>query len=104
MTSRNNDKIKISAGLTIQDLLLSQGIKPTSQRNDIAKVMLEKPQHLSAEEVLILVNKKGAYVSKATVYNTLNLFVEKGLIRQVIIDQLRTWARLTASSVGASDG
>ena len=66
--------------------LLKCDINPTFQRNEIAKVMLNKPQHLSADKVLAFVNESGVNVSKATVYNTLNLFVEKGLIREVSID------------------
>ena len=70
----------------IEHVLEDHSIRPTSQRVDIAKVILTKPQHLSAEQVLAHVNTKDNLVSKATVYNTLNLFVDKGLIRQVIID------------------
>ncbi len=33
-----------------------------------------------------IVNKRCAEASKATVYNTLNLFVQKKLIREVIVD------------------
>jgi len=70
----------------IEHVLEDHSIRPTSQRVDIAKVLLAKPQHLSAEQVLAHVNTKDNLVSKATVYNTLNLFVDKGLIKQVIID------------------
>ena len=75
----------------IRDKLLMCDINPTHQRYEIARVMLNKPQHLSAEQVLSLVNTDGAHVSKATVYNTLNLFVEKGLVRQVIIDPVKVF-------------
>ncbi len=70
----------------IQDLLLKHGIRPTSQRIDIAGVLLSRPQHLCADQVLAKVNHNANLVSKATVYNTLNLFAEKGLIREVIIE------------------
>jgi len=76
---------------SIQAILHRLNIKPTSQRNEIARVMLSKPQHLSAEQVLSLINENGGHVSKATVYNTLNLFVEKGLIRKVIIDPAKVF-------------
>ena len=49
-------------------------------------MLLTSPQHLSADQVLSSVNQDNEVVSKATVYNTLNLFVEKGLIKQVIIN------------------
>ena len=70
----------------IKQVLENHAIRSTSQRVDIAKVLLAKPQHLSAEQVLAQVNTEDELVSKATVYNTLNLFVDKGLIKQVVID------------------
>ncbi|GJM17722.1 MAG: transcriptional repressor [Thermodesulfobacteriota bacterium] len=70
----------------IKETLERSNIKPTSQRTEIARVLLSKAQHLSAEQVLHLVNANDGQVSKATVYNTLSLFVKKGLVRQVIID------------------
>ena len=70
----------------IEQVLENHAIRATSQRVDIAKVLLAKPQHLSAEQVLAQVNTEDELVSKATVYNTLNLFVDKGLIKQVVID------------------
>lgn len=72
-------------------LLKQRGINPTAQRIEIARILLSKPQHLSAEQVLNAVNMKNASVSKATVYNTLNLFVEKGLLRQMTIDPDRIY-------------
>ncbi len=70
----------------IKAKLRACNIKPTQQRCDIAHAILNKPQHLFAEQVLYLVNGNEAYVSKATVYNTLNLFVDKVLVKKVVID------------------
>ena len=67
-------------------LLEQYGITPTAQRVEIAHIMLAAHQHLSADQVLARVNQGDQAVSKATVYNTLGLFAEKGLIRQVIVD------------------
>jgi Fur family iron response transcriptional regulator len=57
----------------------------------IAGLLLESPQHLSAEQILATLRAAGARVSKATVYNTLNLFAERGVIRQLSVDGARTW-------------
>lgn len=62
------------------------GISPTHQRVRIGEVLFAKAQHVSAEQVLTLVNKDQNEVSKATVYNTLGLFAQKGLLHEVIID------------------
>ncbi len=70
----------------VSKLLTEYAIRPTQQRMEIALLLLAKPQHMSADQVLMSVNSHENLVSKATVYNTLNLFAEKGLIRQVIVE------------------
>ena len=72
-------------------MMLDNGITPTLQRVEIAQILFAKPQHLSAEEVLTMVNKTGGQVSKATVYNTLGLFAKEGLIREVIVDPVKVF-------------
>ena len=54
-------------------------------------MLFARPQHLSADDVLRLVNADGPRASKATVYNTLGLFARKGLIREVIVDPTRVF-------------
>jgi Fur family iron response transcriptional regulator len=72
--------------------LQASGITPTQQRMVIGRLLFSKPQHLSAEQVLALVNAAGdAKVSKATVYNTLNLFASCGLVREVIVDPTKVF-------------
>lgn len=65
------------------------GITPTVQRVEIAELLFSRCEHLSAEDVFQLVNGDTSRVSKATVYNTLGLFAERGLIREVIADPNR---------------
>jgi Fur family iron response transcriptional regulator len=72
-------------------LLRSRGITPTSQRVKIASALFEKPQHLTADQVLLMVNQEGKKVSKATIYNTLGLFSEKGLIKELNVDSARAF-------------
>ena len=73
----------------LSDLLRGHGVNPTAQRMDIARLMLSRKTHLAADEVFRLVNLGGTHVSKATIYNTLGVFAEKGLIREVVIDPTR---------------
>ncbi|MEJ2181510.1 MAG: Fur family transcriptional regulator [Gammaproteobacteria bacterium] len=72
-------------------LLAKHGITPTQQRILIAQEMLHKHQHLSADQVLQRVNAHSNTVSKATVYNTLGLFTEKGMIKEVIVDSSKVF-------------
>lgn len=75
----------------IIDLMRAHGITPTRQRVEIAAALFARPQHLSAEQILALVNRERHVVSKATIYNTLGLFASKGLIREVIIDPTKVF-------------
>lgn len=70
----------------LADTLRTHGINPTHQRIEIARALFSRHEHLSAEQVMAIVNERHSETSKATVYNTLNLFLEKGLIREVIVD------------------
>lgn len=67
-------------------LLRRHDINPTHQRIEIASALFSRGEHLSADRILALVNDRHSETSKATVYNTLNLFLEKKLIREVIVD------------------
>ena len=67
-------------------LLQRHDISPTRQRLDIAQVLFAKRQHLSADQIQAKIDAHHAYASKATVYNTLKLFVCKGLVREVMVD------------------
>jgi Fur family iron response transcriptional regulator len=66
--------------------LRAHGINPTHQRIEIAFALFSRLEHLSADQVMAIVNERHSETSKATVYNTLNLFLEKKLIREVIVD------------------
>jgi len=72
--------------VAIDSRLRAHDITPTQQRVDIARILFARPQHLSADQVLSIVNQQTQVVSKATIYNTLNLFARKGLVREVIVD------------------
>ena len=67
-------------------VLREHDINPTHQRIEIAFALFSRGVHLSADQLLAIVNGRHSETSKATVYNTLNLFLEKKLIREVIVD------------------
>lgn len=68
------------------ELLRHHGINPTHQRIEIAYALFSRQQHLSADRIMAIVNTRHPETSRATVYNTLNLFLEKKLVREVIVD------------------
>lgn len=83
---QNNHPALIEDNVQATALLRRHGITPTAQRVQIALLLLARSQHMSADELLYQLNLGESKVSKATVYNTLGLFVEKGLVREVIVD------------------
>jgi len=91
-----NEKFPLSRAEVI-DLMRTKGVNPTQQRVEIAQVIFAEPQHVSADQVLTMVNKQRALVSKATVYNTLGLFARKGLVREVIVDPSKAFYDPTMS-------
>ena len=67
-------------------LLREHGINPTHQRIEIAYALFSRQEHLSADQIMAVVNDRHSETSKATVYNTLNLFKQHKLVREVIVD------------------
>ncbi|MFO7608794.1 MAG: Fur family transcriptional regulator [Candidatus Krumholzibacteriia bacterium] len=67
--------------LGLSKLLQERGIQPSAQRVAIARFVLRTDGHPTADEVLAEVRLVFPMVSRATVYNTLRLFAEKGLLR-----------------------
>ena len=67
------------------------GVLPTAQRLDVGEVILSSPQHASADQIIARIRERGSKASKATVYNTLNLFCERGLLRTVHVDPSRQY-------------
>jgi Fe2+ or Zn2+ uptake regulation protein len=68
-----------------QDLLEKAGIKASAQRVAVAEYVLQTQEHPSADLVWKRVRDKFPWISRATVYNTLNLFVEKRLLQRLNI-------------------
>ena len=73
--------------MDLRTLLQHHGIQPTAQRVAIAEAVLDNNRHPTADEVLVEAQKRCPIVSRATVYNTLNLFVEKGLLRTQVLKE-----------------
>ena len=73
--------------LDVMATLRRHGIQPTPQRIAVAEHVLAARTHPSADEVWAQVRRRCPTLSRATVYNTLNLFVEKGLIRTQVLKE-----------------
>ncbi|MCY4611594.1 MAG: Fur family transcriptional regulator [Gammaproteobacteria bacterium] len=64
-------------------LLRAHGITPTRQRVAISAILFTCRQHMEASELFRRVQASDTSISRSTVYNTLELFVEKGLLQEL---------------------
>jgi Fe2+ or Zn2+ uptake regulation protein len=71
--------------MSAQAILRNCGIQPTPQRIAVVNFVLNTTSHPSADDVLECVRKECPTISRATVYNTLNLLVEKRLLRTQVL-------------------
>ena len=65
---------------TIEQKCISKGVKLTDQRKIIAKVMSESDDHPDVDELYNRVSKIDSKISIATVYRTVKLFEEVGIL------------------------
>ena len=82
----------------ILEKLKQHGVMPTSQRIEVASILLARPQHLSADQIIDKLKGRGSRVSKATVYNTLKLFSEQGIVKELSVDSSRKFYDSTTHS------
>ena len=65
---------------TIEQKCISKGVKLTDQRKIIAKVMSESNDHPDVDELYNRVSMIDSKISIATVYRTVKLFEEAGIL------------------------
>jgi len=66
--------------------LLDHGITPSRQRVLILKYLIENQCHPTVDQIFITLRHALPTLSKATVYNTLNTFIEAKLVRPLSIE------------------
>lgn len=83
----------MSTSLATSDLikrLTDAGLRPTPQRELVYRLILEKRNHPSADELFARVKAQMPTISLATVYNCLESLVQCGLVRQVNFERAPT--------------
>lgn len=86
MANRKTDNRAESARGVFHRYLKNHGIKFTSPRRRILDVVLEMSDHFEAEQLLFALRTRGERVAKATIYRTLPLLVDCGILKQVRFD------------------
>lgn len=70
--------------------LLHHSIKPSVQRTAVMDFLLNNRIHPTVDEIYVALSPRMPTLSKTTVYNTLNLFAEKGAVRVLTLDEKNT--------------
>lgn len=87
LTSSNFGLIPNVAVKQVVELLRTHAIQPSAQRVAVANYVLVTKEHPTAEQVFHAVTATFPTLSRATVYNTLHLFVKKGLLKQFALSE-----------------
>jgi len=74
---------KSAAKRKFVEFLATKALRVTSQRQAIIEAVFGTDKHFTAEELLDLARQRDPSVSRATVYRTLPLLTESGLVREV---------------------
>lgn len=68
---------------TFREFLKERGLRLTPEREGILAEVLRSKGHFDPEELHIDLRRKGASVSRASIYRTIPLLVEAGIIEEV---------------------
>ncbi len=71
----------------VQERLCRHGVKPSLQRMAVMEYLITHKTHPTADMIFTDLYPAIPTLSKATVYNTLNLLVERGAINMITIDE-----------------
>ena len=74
--------------------LRNQGLKYTVERADVLQAIIDHDGPFEAEELLLDMRQRGHRVSKATIYRTLRLLQEAGIITQALFDSKQSHFQL----------
>lgn len=69
------------------EYLYKHSIKPSVQRTAVMEYLLNNRTHPTIDEIYLALSPNMPTLSKTTVYNTLDIFVEKGAVRQLVLDE-----------------
>lgn len=74
--------------------LRSKNLKYTPERAEILDAIIDRDDVFEVEELLLEMQSKGHRISKATIYRTINLLVDAGIITQALFDSKQAHYRL----------
>ena len=88
-----NSAVTKSAPSHEHEWLQSAGLQPTRQRLALARLLVgdRKNKHVTAHGLHLRAVKEGEAMSLATVYNTLHVLCDAGLLKEITVDGSKSW-------------
>lgn len=84
----------------VTEMLLSRNIKPSYQRIKVLEFLLNNRIHPTVDQIFTALQNDIPTLSKSTIYNTLNLFIDAGLVRLITIEENETRYDIDTSDHG----
>ena len=69
----------------VKSALNLKQIKPTYQRMEIYKYLRDNRNHPTVDMIYESLSKKIPTISKTTIYNTLEMLIQKGMVKPIVI-------------------
>jgi len=79
---RSKKDVSITRPSLINELI-ARGVRLTTQRRRLVAIIQESPRHLDAAQLLEIAKKEGPDIDRATVYRTITLLKDCGLIDEL---------------------
>ncbi len=77
---------KVTSRQQAEQVLRDRGVQPTAQRVEVLYLLHACHRHIGADELFEQLNEEFSRVSRATVYNTLSLLRDHGLLTEVVVE------------------
>lgn len=83
MPQRIGEDLIRTAENVFREFLRDRGLKYTGERREIVQFVMRSNEHFEAEQLFFDIRQSARKVGKATVYRTLKLLVECGIVKEV---------------------
>jgi Fur family ferric uptake transcriptional regulator len=81
------------------EYISNKGLKLTRERDEIVREILHTTGHFAPDELFVRLKAKGSKVSRASIYRTIPLLVESGVIEEVErVDKHAHYERVSQNS------
>lgn len=82
MNERQNESSNQVIKEVLRQYLLDKGFRNTPERYTILEEIYKLEHHFNVDDLYLIMMQKKYHVSKATIYNTIEIFLDAGLIRK----------------------